>query len=366
MCLWTVLDYAIKSLFCKECSRFEKLKETDPLKYEAWEKSHDSKCEINHQGSSGAMEKECAVEMFLRSVELHELKYTTFVGDGDTNSFGEVKKVLERMFGEDYPVHKEDCFGHLQKRMGSAIRVYKNLKKGVKLADGKTVGGKGRLTDDVADRVQTYYGYAIRNNKGNTKDMQDAIWAILYHVMAGPSYETLAAQHWYCPVGPNSWCKYQRDVTNGTNMYNPSKCLPFIFRSELKHIFTRLSSDELLKNCQMGYTQNQNEALHNIIWSKCSKRVFCGKKRFEIAVCESIMEWNSGACSKIHILNKLGMEAGINSRVSLKNVDVKRVRDSSRKFLEKYKIRQQKLRQKCKKKGKLESVIFCRCFFEKL
>ena len=53
-----------------------------------------------------------------------------------------------------------------------------------------------------------------------------------------------------------------------------------IFRKELKPLFTRLSSDELLKRCLKGVTQNQNEALNSILWKKCPKSVFfCGKQK---------------------------------------------------------------------------------------
>ena len=38
------------------------------------------------------MEKEGAVTMFLRSIEKHAIKYTTFVGDSDTSSFAAVTK----------------------------------------------------------------------------------------------------------------------------------------------------------------------------------------------------------------------------------------------------------------------------------
>ena len=62
-----------------------------------------------------------------------------------------------------------------------------------------------------------------------------------------------------------------------------SKCLPFIFRGELKPIFARLSK-ELLHSCQKGLTRNQNESLNNVLWSKCSKRIFIGKDRFTLAV----------------------------------------------------------------------------------
>ena len=64
--------------------------------------------------------------------------------------------------------------------MGAALRNYKNKCEGTVLPDGKSVGGTRRLTDKVVDRIQTYYGYAIRNNKGNEEKM---VRAIFYHMM---------------------------------------------------------------------------------------------------------------------------------------------------------------------------------------
>ena len=187
-----VLDYSIKSKTCSVCKK-------NRVPSEEWKKSHEPFCQINHKGSSGSMEKEGAVEMFLQSIDKHNLKYTEYIGDGDSNSFGAVKKALSEKYGDDYDVRKEDCIGHIQKRMGSALRTYKNNSKGIVLSDGKSVGGVGRLTDKVIDRIQTYYGYAIRNNKGNDEKIIRAVWAIFYHLILGPSYESLEAQHSYCP-----------------------------------------------------------------------------------------------------------------------------------------------------------------------
>ena len=50
-----------------------------------WKERHAPNCPINHNGSSGAMEKKAAVEMFTRSIENHELFYNVFVGDGDSS-----------------------------------------------------------------------------------------------------------------------------------------------------------------------------------------------------------------------------------------------------------------------------------------
>ena len=86
-----------------------------------------------------------------------------------------MKKAVGEKFGDQYPLHKEDCISHIQKRIGTAIRNCKNKSKGSKLNDGKGVGGTGRLTDSTIDRMQTYYGYTIFSNKSNTEEIQKAI-----------------------------------------------------------------------------------------------------------------------------------------------------------------------------------------------
>ena len=59
------------------------------------------------------MEKDSAVEMFCRSVEKHNLRYTVYIGDDNISSFGEVKEALYNKFQNDYPVKKEGCIGHV-------------------------------------------------------------------------------------------------------------------------------------------------------------------------------------------------------------------------------------------------------------
>ena len=78
-------------------------------------KTHEQRCPINHEGSSGAMERYAAVEMFTRSIEKHNLFYNIFVGDGDSSSFGAIVAAVIEKYGEEYVVEKEDCIGHIQK-----------------------------------------------------------------------------------------------------------------------------------------------------------------------------------------------------------------------------------------------------------
>ena len=88
-----------------------------------------------------------------------------------------------------------------------------------KLADGKTIGGRGHLTETKIQQLQGYYGLAIRQNTikklNRMKQKIDVavynmknIIAILHHCVIG---ESLFQQHRFCPVGESSWYKWQQD-----------------------------------------------------------------------------------------------------------------------------------------------------------
>ena len=79
------------------------------------------------------MESQCTKEIFLGSVDLHGLQYTTFVGDEDSSCFGDVAKSCLERYGEEYTVTNEECVGDVQKTIGRALREYKRKMKGKKI-----------------------------------------------------------------------------------------------------------------------------------------------------------------------------------------------------------------------------------------
>ena len=70
---------------------------------------------INHTKSSESVEKDAAILLFQRSVELYHLKYTLHVGDGGSSSFKVVQGTMEKTHGDSYCIEKEECIGHIQK-----------------------------------------------------------------------------------------------------------------------------------------------------------------------------------------------------------------------------------------------------------
>ncbi|GFW61960.1 uncharacterized protein TNCV_4669851 [Trichonephila clavipes] len=76
---------------------------------------HSDECSANYFGNSGRMEVEGALRIFNRSEVLHNLRYTQYLGDGDSKAY---KAVLESKPYKDVNIEKLECVGHVEKRMG--------------------------------------------------------------------------------------------------------------------------------------------------------------------------------------------------------------------------------------------------------
>ena len=189
---------------CKGCKTMEKM-DKDSDEYKTWLVEHTPVCDKTYTGSAPAMEPNGVIEIFRRSETKHRLRYTDYIGDGDTKSFKMVSE--SKPYCDDVEIVKKECVGHVQKRMGKALRELKKKTGRAKLQDGKTIGGRGRLTDKEIDQLQIYYGLAIRRNKGNLQQMKREVTAILEHRCSMDENPN----HNFCPEGEESWCKFQRD-----------------------------------------------------------------------------------------------------------------------------------------------------------
>ena len=141
------------------------------------------------------MESEGAKEIFLRSMR-NNLIYKIFVADGDSGCFSNVKEACYNKYGGSYSIIKEECTGHVQKRMGTRLREYNKKMRGTKPKDGLIVGGKNRLTDKGINKIQNYYGQAIRGNIGDKEGMKKEIWAIFEHCVRDESCFESALCHY--------------------------------------------------------------------------------------------------------------------------------------------------------------------------
>ena len=159
----------------------------------------------------------------------------------------------------------------------------------------------------MIDRLQNYYGIAIRSNKNNLKGMQSTTKAVLFHVASNKDHNLHCP---YCPLGPDSWCKYNQNRANGNNNYKPGPGLSISIVLKLRPIFEELSNEDLLKKCLHGMTQNQNESFNAMIWSRIPKSTYVSFSQLQLGVYDAVANFNIRRKATILIFEKLNMIPG--------------------------------------------------------
>ena len=321
------LDIDIQSKVCHGCQRINKT--TDPEEKRVLEADHIGKCKANFKGSASSMEPTGVKNIFARSEDKHKLQYTEYFGDGDSKAFGEVENTYE---AKGVTVVKKECVGHVQKRVGTALRKLKKETKGL--------GGKGKLTNAMIDRLQNYYGIAVRSNIGNKENMKKAIHAAFFHCASSKDNN----YHVHCPDGPQSWCKFKKDKANSTNEYKAGPGLPKDVLKVVKPVFERLSEDSLLDKCLDGKTQNQNESLNGVIWDNLPKTVFVGSDTLHLGIYNAVATFNIGCQASLNILKEAGIEPGKFCTKEMRCTDLVRVQKANYKAKEEIKVRRKIIR----------------------
>ncbi|KAK3701973.1 hypothetical protein RRG08_017863 [Elysia crispata] len=311
-----VIDTHVLSLHCQICATTgAKIKKEKSNNYEQWLQEHkeSGSCTINFEGVSGMMEVEAATVLWARSVEKFRLKYTIFVGDGDSKAYNKVCDLAP--YGPDVEIEKEECLNHVGKRMGAALRnvVSDCSKRGI------TLGGRGsgRLTANAIRKLSIYYTRGIRSHD-TAAEMKKAILASLHHCYSTDEHP----QHSHCPSGPDSWCFFKKGLARHQFVFGHKKRVHTPLNFDLLHkhlmlIYERLTADNLLSRCERKANQNANESFHSSVWARCGKTVFHSKKKVQLAVVSAAAEYNFGPSSSLHLKNLLSIPSGENaSRLS--------------------------------------------------
>ena len=193
------------------------------------------------------MEGAIAVDLWKRSVERNRLVYSTYIGDGDSSSY---KRVVE---AEPYEgletVRKEECLGHVQKRLK------KHLTKKSKTSSG--------ISKTKVERIGQLYALVVVQNRGKaSEDIKQALWTLVTH---------LGEDHATCPISTTSWCYYARGQAENaidSNVCIPRRRNPYCSDSEmarLREVFNVFASPSMCSALTMGKTQNANESLHSVV-----------------------------------------------------------------------------------------------------
>lgn len=296
-----ILDTEVMSKQCMSC-RKHMFDDKESPAYLKWKAEHSSMCCRNYTGSSPNMEPVGASRIFLRSKESRGLEYTQYLGDGDSKSY---KAVVDMDPYNGKNIEKLECVGHYQKRVGKALRC---------LSKEKRLGGKGKLTSHTIDKMQNYFGIALRSSTNNVKEMSEAIWTSLYHLAAGRN----EGLHGKCPKGEGSWCSFQKAVATGTlDKYKPKNGLPDNVLEAVKPVYSKLTDPAMLRRCLHGKTQNQNESFNGMIWRRCPKDGYVGLKTLNFCVMDAICHYNCGPDVELEILKRGGVTVGKHTRAGV-------------------------------------------------
>ncbi|KYQ56969.1 hypothetical protein ALC60_04084 [Trachymyrmex zeteki] len=304
-----VIDLIVRSGYCHACTVNKKKYDDD--EFLEWYENHKDQCSCNHKGSTGKMEVDSITEMFIRSEEKHGVKYVNYIGDRDSKMFAGILKI--NPYGDDCPVTKNECVGHVQKRMDSQLR---NIKKKEKL------GGKNRLTEALIKKLTIFYGLAIRRHVNSVTDIRKAIFATLNHYCSSDE----SPRHDNCPPGADSWCKWrQAESRNELATYkHEDQVIDNNIEKHLRPIYEKLSTEDLLTRC-LGRTQNSNESFNATVWRLNPKHLNSGIKIVELSAYIAAGIFNEGYSSLLMIMQLLGLKIGQQCKMFADNVDNRRV-----------------------------------------
>ena len=177
------------------------------------------------------------------------------------------------------------------------------------------------------DRLQNYFGRAIRVNVGNLQGMARAIWASICHRTSSDDHP----QHQFCPAGVESWCKWQRKEAGAeVGILHPDPLPQAVFLA-VKPIYIRLADRKLLERCLRGATQNANESFNGLVWGFCPKESFCGVSTVETSTFLAVIIFNHGAATLSSVLDELGCTYTTHTTAGLESIDAERLYHSRRK-----------------------------------
>ena len=306
-----VLDYDLLQRVCKKCLAWpEERKTSEPEEYSSFCAEHGAVCTANFMGTSQAMEGAIAIKLWKRSVAQNQLVYTTYIGDGDSSSY---KKLVESNPYEGLEtVRKEECLGHVQKR----------LKKHLKKASPTSPA----VTKSKVERVGHLYALVVVRNRGNSAaTIQQALFNLVDH---------LGEQHSNCPCTTDSWCyfaKAQAERKDDSSVLLPPLRKPYLTVPEIdrcREVFTTFASIAMCSSLGMGKTQNSNEALHSIVWHNSPKGKYAGQKSMLSSTALAVSTFNEGSLSFAAVLNEYGISPSYSSLFHFAEMD--RYRNSAK------------------------------------
>ncbi|KAL8573406.1 hypothetical protein ACOMHN_032421 [Nucella lapillus] len=126
-----------------------------------------------------------------------------------------------------------------------------------------------------------------------------------------------------------------------------------VFRA-IVPVYKKLADPELLKRCTHSKTQNANESLHGVIWSRCPKDNFASRAKVEMATILAVGEFNMGSTASHNFMASQGLTVGRHTKRLGKARDNIRQGNSRRSKEAKQQKRREKIQQAKQKERRLQ------------
>lgn len=178
--------------------------------------------------------------------------------------------------------------------------------------------------------------------------MKQATSASLFHCSSNDE----APRHGLCPLGPESWCGFNRQKALGGGRYKHKGGLSDGVLNQVKPVYADLCKEELLSKCLHGKTQNANESFNSMIWQRVPKDVHVGLPVLLFGLYDAVCHFNNGSRSTADILREAGIEPGHHTLLACRTSDRYRVKKAQRHSTDEEKQLRKKRRAATKAKRK--------------
>ena len=258
------------------------------------------------------MDSAAAVDIWKRSISTHNLVYDTYIGDGDSSSYKNLVK--SDPYNGLSIVRKEECLGHVQKRLKKHLHKKSRTFKG--------------LPEAKADKLAHLYALVIVQHRGESAlEIHEALQVLLLHT---------EEKHDYCPEGSTSWCYFRKLVAQhveDSSLAFPVTRAPFLSFAEFQRttdVFQVFASLSFCTTITLGKTQNDNESLHNMLWHNAPTAL-------------AVLSFNEGSLSYSVLMKDLGLTASHETLIYLSRRDLRRNQARGRRVRETQKRRRRQI-----------------------
>ena len=170
----------------------------------------DHACYKNWSASSSEMETDIILEEFLEAEKVHVVRYTKFVGDGDSSVY---PTLLQSVPIWGHVIEKLECANH-------ACKCYRGALEQL-VHDNSSYKGSGGLTLKIRKKLVSGARCAIRM-RSKEADKARALIALRKDLANGPSH--VFGIHTHCSPDFCTTVQQQRDSTDGLSEGNHADC----------------------------------------------------------------------------------------------------------------------------------------------